>query len=332
MHDLEGQCVHLAVRTPELGGSPAPGARGARVRHRRLQAQLAVHPGTLTGWEQMTIDHQLALTEHLPDDPTLPGLLVVLVHGSLDRAASFARVTRRLSDLHTVAYDRQGYHRSRNGLPAHTSLDGHIDDLLSVIDGRPSVVVGHSYGGTLALGAALRPGSRGLILAVAAYEPPMPWLGNWATRGGTRAGRSPAVVNEDPGDAAEGFFRRMVGDAAWDRLPEKTKEARRADGEALAAELAAIRVDNPPFDIPSLSVPAVFGRGTESLPHHRDAVGWLVEHVPGSELFEIEGAAHGAHLTHPDAFADFVRAAVARAEPDTGAVGSDRTRGRPAGG
>jgi pimeloyl-ACP methyl ester carboxylesterase len=275
----------------------------------------------------MTADHQLALTEHLPDDPTRSDLLVVLVHGSLDRAGSFARVTRRLSDLHTVAYDRQGYHRSRNGRTVHTTLDGHIDDLLSVIDGRPAVVVGHSYGGTLALGAALRPDSGGLILAVAAYEPPMPWLGTWATRGGTRDGRSPIVVDEDPGDAAERFFRRMVGDGAWDRLPDRTKGERRADGEALAAELAAIRVDEPPFDVSSLSVPAVFGRGTASLPHHRDAVGWLVEHVRGSELFEIEGAAHGAHLTHPDAFADFVRTAIARVAPVTGAGVPDRAGG-----
>jgi pimeloyl-ACP methyl ester carboxylesterase len=38
-----------------------------------------------------------------------------------------------------------------------------------------------------------------------------------------------------------------------------------------------------------------------------------MEHTPDAELIEIEGAAHGAHLTHPDAFAGFVRAAVARA-------------------
>ncbi len=34
--------------------------------------------------------------------------------------------------------------------------------------------------------------------------------------------------------AAERFFRRMVGDSAWERLPEHTKAARRADGPALA--------------------------------------------------------------------------------------------------
>jgi len=263
----------------------------------------------------MPSDHGLSLTEHVPDGVDADSPLVVLVHGSLDRAGSFARVTRRLDDLHTVAYDRRGYHRSRHVVPVHETLDGHVDDLLSVIDGRPAVVVGHSYGGDIALGAALRTGGPGSILAVAAFEPPMPWLGTWATR--PNPPRPPQLqrLGDDPGLVAERFFRRMVGDSAWDRLPEATKEARRADGAALAAEIAAIRVTEPPFDVTTLAVPAVFGRGTESLPHHRASADWLVAHVPGAELIEIEGAAHGAHLTHPDAFARFVRATVRRAGP-----------------
>ena len=153
--------------------------------------------------------------------------MVVLVHGSLDRAGSFARVMRRLDDLHTVAYDRRGYHRSRHVTPVHDTLDGHVGDLLAVIDGRPCVVVGHSYGGDVVLGAALRPGGPGPILAVAAYEPPMPWLGPSATRPRAGGAGDPRPEDEDPAEVAERFFRRMVGDSAWDRLPEETQEARR---------------------------------------------------------------------------------------------------------
>jgi len=262
----------------------------------------------------MTDAHDLSLTEHVPYPPPRGTPIVVLVHGSLDRAGSFARVTRRLDDLHTVAYDRRGYHRSRHVTPVHDTLDGHVGDLLAVIDGRPCVVVGHSYGGDIALGAALGADGPGPILAVAAYEPPMPWLGPSATRprGGATGDRR--IDDEDPTVVAERFFRRMVGDSAWDRLPEETKEARRADGPALAGEIAAIRTSVAPFDVTRLAVPAVFGRGTESLPHHRASADWLVAHTPDAELIEIEGAAHGAHLTHPDAFARFVRVAVARAE------------------
>jgi pimeloyl-ACP methyl ester carboxylesterase len=260
----------------------------------------------------------LAVTEHVPSAVREGSPVVVLVHGSLDRSASFARVVRRLDDLHTVTYDRRGYHRSRRALPLNTTLDGHIDDLLAVIAGRPAVVVGHSYGGDIALGAALRHTDR-VIRGVVAYEPPMPWLGPWsrrppdpqATPASSAAG---AADPEDPGAAAERFFRRMIGDAAWDRLPEAAKDERRADGPALAAELTAIRLPRAPFDVTTLAVPSTFGRGERSASRHRDTAAWLAAHTPGSDLVEIAGASHGAHLTHPDAFASMVRSAVARSE------------------
>jgi pimeloyl-ACP methyl ester carboxylesterase len=47
--------------------------------------------------------------------------------------------------------------------------------------------------------------------------------------------------------------------------------------------------------------------------HHRRAIDALVELVPDSEVVEIPGSAHGAPLSHPDAFAAFVRRVVERA-------------------
>src|SRR5919112_549988 len=48
-----------------------------------------------------------------------PGPLVVLVHGSLDRCAAFARVVaaEALAGLHTIRYDRRGYGRSIDARP-----------------------------------------------------------------------------------------------------------------------------------------------------------------------------------------------------------------------
>jgi len=260
---------------------------------------------------------QLAVTEHVPEGRS-PGFpVVVLVHGSLDRSASFSRVLRRLGDLHTVVYDRRGYHRSREALPLNTTLDGHVDDLLGVIDGRAAAVVGHSYGGTVALGAALRGGADGSIRSLGVYEPPMPWLDFWPARPVVSAeGHGPDPTDPAGRDAraAERFFKRMVGDTAWDRLPEKDKAARRADGPALSAELDAIRMAEAPFDVGTMAVPTLCARGENSATRHRESVAWLAEHTPGAELVEFPGAAHGAHLTYPDAFADFVRQVLARAD------------------
>jgi pimeloyl-ACP methyl ester carboxylesterase len=234
--------------------------------------------------------------------PRPPGPTVVLVHGSLDRGSSFARVVRRLGDLHVVTYDRRGYERSRSARPRAGGVADHADDLLEIVDGGPAVVVGHSYGGDVALAAAVRDPKT--VRAVVAYEPPLPWMAWWPTRG---------VPAADPAVFAETFFKRMVGGDTWDRLPESTRAARRADGPALAAELNAIRQGGTPFQVEDLVVPAVFGRGERSADRHRRGPEELARQAPGSELVEIAGAAHGAHLTHPDAFAALVRRAVQRA-------------------
>ena len=246
---------------------------------------------------------------HVVEHPGAPGAAalptVVLVHGSLDRGATFARTVRRLSDLHVVTYDRRGYHHSRS-LPVARSLAEHVADLVSVVGDGPAVVVGHSYGGDVALGAAIESPA---VRAVGAYEPPLPWLEWWPRR------TASSITNEDPAAFAEGFFRRVVGDAGWDRLSDLSRAARQADGPALVAELADLRRHQAPFDLGALGVPLVLGRGGASVWHHRRAIDALDELVPGSEVIEIPGSAHGAPLSHSDAFAAFVRRVVKRATP-----------------
>ena len=243
-------------------------------------------------------------------DPDAP--LVVLVHGSLDRAGSFARVLRRLRDLHTLVYDRRGYHRSRDVVPVHETLDGHVDDLLAVIDGRPAVVVGHSYGGDIALGAALRPGGPTPILAVGrlrAADAVARHLGH-----PVRSARQPRPRPRTTRDwSPSGSSGAWSGTRPGNGCPKRPRTPGAADGPALAAELAAIRGDRPPFDVTKLTVPVVFGRGIRVAPPS-PGVGGVAgrAHVPGAELVEIAGAGHGAHLTPPDAFANFVRTAMAR--------------------
>jgi len=234
-----------------------------------------------------------------------PGPLVVLVHGSLDRCAAFARVVAAepLAGLHTIRYDRRGYGRSIHAGPP-AGLDEHVDDLLGVVDGRPAVVVGHSFGGLVAIVAAIR--APEVVRAVAAFEPPQPWLPWWPA---TSAGGAAARVG--PADAAEAFLRRMVGDARWEALPLRTRELRREEGTALAAELASVRASpEPPLDPAQLAVPLLVGRGSRSSAHLRRSAEELARAVPGAELSEVEGADHGAHLSHPADVAAWARRAV----------------------
>lgn len=248
---------------------------------------------------------RLFASEH---DPGGDPATVVLVHGSLDRSAAFARVQRHLSDLRVIRYDRRGYGRSLS-LGAATSFADQVHDLEAVVADRPVVAVGHSYGGVISLALAQR--RPDLVRAVVAYEAPMPWMDWWPT---TSAGSEAARAGGDPADAAEGFMRRMVGDERWEALPARTREQRRAEGPALLADMHAVRSGGePPYDPAEIRVPVVVAHGSRSVGHHRQTAETLAAFVPSAELVVVEGAAHGVHLTHPHELAELARRAIALA-------------------
>jgi pimeloyl-ACP methyl ester carboxylesterase len=224
----------------------------------------------------------------------------VLVHGTLDRATSFNRVLRHLEAL---TYDRRGYASRVHEGPG--SLHEHVDDLLEIIGDDPAVVAGHSFGADVALAAAAR--RPDVVVAVVSYEAPMPWQPWWPR---DTAGAA-AVEAGGPEAAAEAFMRRMIGEERWRRLPAHTQEARRAEGPAVQAELASIRSEAP-FDLADVRVPVVVGVGTLSAAHQRAAAPLVAKRLPDAELVEIDGAAHGAHLSHPAEFAGLVRRALKR--------------------
>lgn len=238
------------------------------------------------------------------------GPLVVLVHGTMDRSTAFARVMGHLAEVEVVAYDRRGYGRSLEQGPPPRSVAAAVEDLFTVMAGRPAVVAGHSFGGHVAALAAVT--DPGLVRAVAVWEAPLAWLPWWPA---DSAGAL-AVQAGSPEEAAETFMRRLVGDERWENLPPGTRAQRRAEGPALVADLAAIRTTEAPWTFEALAatgLPVVTGHGSESKPYHARSAVELAAAVPGADLVVIEGAAHGAHTSHPREFAAFVERAIARA-------------------
>lgn len=249
------------------------------------------------------------------------GPLVALVHGAMDRSGGMLRVRRVLQPTcRVLRYDRRGYARSLAAGPP-VSFDQQVDDLAGLLDGRPAVLAGHSFGGLICLALAER--RPGLARAVVVYEAPMAWAPWWpGGRPGDRPngrtggqGGAAGPDGRDGPDAAEWFLRRMLGDAVWERLPAGMRAERRAEGPTLVAEMRSVRPPAPaPFDPRAVTVPVVVAHGTETRAHHRRAARELAERLPHGELRVIEGATHGAHLTHPDEFAGLVRRAIERAD------------------
>jgi pimeloyl-ACP methyl ester carboxylesterase len=225
---------------------------------------------------------------------------VVMVHGAMDRSTSFGRVARQLDDLAVVRYDRRGYGASR---PVGVGeLDDHVEDLLAIVAERRVTLFGHSVGGVIAMAAAAR--RPDLVTSMLVYEAPLGWAPWWPSP------RAPEQGPLDAADEAEAFMRRAIGDRYWERLPARTRADRRAEGEALRADIASVQ--QRPFDLAGVRTPTVVASGIETTWWHARAARELAAELPDAELVEVAGAQHGAHLTHPTAVAGLIRRAVAQ--------------------
>lgn len=242
---------------------------------------------------------ELALAQHRVRRPRAT---VVAIHGGLDRAASFTRLSRRLEDFDVVAYDRRGYQRSRSLGPG--TLDEHVDDLDRVVRWAaptgPVILLGHSFGGLVALTLVAR--SRDSAQVVVAYESPLPWVL-------ARPSPTPAP-SENAAIDAERFFRRVVSDSSWERLSAPEQESRRLDGPALRADLTEMTSPLAPFELDEITVPVRYLYGDQrAAPYYHALASQLETSSPYFSSRELAGAQHGAHLSHPDLLASEVRMA-----------------------
>src|SRR5215213_2767608 len=223
------------------------------------------------------VDPALHVEEHRSDRADAP--VVVLVHGVFDSCDSFEGVMEHLVPDHTVlTYDRRGWARSADAAPA-TSLDDHARDLLSVLGEQRATVVGHSYGGTVSLLAAVRAPER--ICALGLFEPSMQWQPYWPSMD--------AITAEAPYE--QEHFR-----AGLEGKPRRTREERDREQALLQHELTLIA--DAPCTPEQLTVPRVVGRGALSARWRFGTTDQLRADLD-CELIEIEGAGHTAHRMQP---------------------------------
>jgi pimeloyl-ACP methyl ester carboxylesterase len=226
------------------------------------------------------------------------GPLVVLIHGSLDRASGMLRVSRQIQkQARVIRWDRRGYAKNVSHSGPFTVL-GNVDDLERILDDRPAVLVGHSFGGNIALAAAARLGQQ--IQAVSTYETPLSWFDWWpkSTAGGTS-------LSVPPEEAAEAFMIRLIGKRRWSELPDRTKDERRREGPALTSEMQSIR-NSVPWKAEDIGCPVLCGYGSKGLEHHQKGAIWLGEHLSRSQSILIEDAGHGAPNSHAEDFANLL--------------------------
>ena len=169
------------------------------------------------------------------------GTPILGIHGAGSCALFWENAAGKLADLgRAIVYDRRGCKRSERPDPYHvTSVQEHADDalaLLRALDAEPAILVGRSYGGTVALDLAIRHPDAVLGLALLEAGP----LGLAAEYDAwfeqlrrnlevtVRAWRSFDAVGET-------LLRAVFG--AWEELPAALREVFTANGPSLLAEI-----------------------------------------------------------------------------------------------
>jgi len=254
------------------------------------------------------------------------GSPLVLVHGATADHTTWRTSGPLLAASHSLfAIDRRGRGDSADASPDESyTIDLEFDDLVAVVhdlagrSGAAVDVVGHSYGGRIALGAALRTPK---IRRVVSYEgaPPAPGGHGYQDAEAGVLRRIESLVGAgDRDEALATFMREIVG------MPEADLAAFRADpiwprrAAAVHTTIRELRAETS--DAGSLATlgnvrqPVLQILGGASSEPFAEATGALDARLRNGRVVTIAGARHAAHHTHASEFVAAVETFLA--EPD----------------
>jgi pimeloyl-ACP methyl ester carboxylesterase len=228
---------------------------------------------------------------------------VVLIHSGGFTSRQWRKLGELLApDFRVLAPDLLGYGSEPwpAGEPFHFRQD--LDHLESLID-EPAHLVGHSYGGFLALQLALRRPE--LVRSIAAYEPVAFGILDEVEDADALADLRRVRVKWEP-DASgvdEEWLRTFVewwnGAGAWARLGDPTRAAFRSVGWKVfqeAMSLGADRTDRATYA--TIAVPTLLLGGELSPLTERRVVQRLAAALPNARLRLLDGVGHMGPISH----------------------------------
>ena len=232
---------------------------------------------------------------------------VVFVHGQPGLGSDFDPVERMLGPQFVVlAPDRPGYGES--GRPP-VSMRENVDVLAALIEKRdraPAVLVGHSYGGGIAvLLAAKRPDLvGGLVLAgsvgAGEYLGPVdrllatPIVGGLLVAGGLGAAGTVLPLLRAPGRLAPGRLGRWIAANLPDASFTRVATPRNGVWRSVVAEQRSLFAEIGDIDtaIPSLRLPVEVVTGTWDIIVPPSVAAGTAASVPGAWLWLVPGTGH----------------------------------------
>ena len=239
------------------------------------------------------------------------GTSVVCLHSGASTSGQWRALMDRLERrFRVIAVDLYGSGKTvawPQDQPMH--LDDEIALLRSVFQaaGDRFHLIGHSYGGAVALKAALTRQDR--LISLVLYEPVL-FSVLMADAPQSDAAREIVAVRDDTirlvdegnlNASAERFVDYWTGDGAWAAISEPRRPAIAEAMRAVKLEWHALFHESTPLGaFAEIDVPTLFLTGTGSKASALAVARLLMKVLPRVRVQEIDGVGHMAPVTHPE--------------------------------
>lgn len=224
---------------------------------------------------------------------------ILFVHGSATDASTWSiqLAQRSLSEpFRLIAYTR----------PSTGSVEDHADDALARLGDEPSLIVGSSFGAVVALEVLRRqpPAVRGAVL----IEPPMAAADDTPAAPVAFLAELDRRAAEQGGPAAgELFLRTVLGEVAYERIPEAFRERSKQRWAEIRADSAALIAYRPRYaELRSITTPVLLLGGDRSAAYFRPTLEALHRSLGNATLEVVQGAGHMLHAEANRRFAELV--------------------------
>jgi pimeloyl-ACP methyl ester carboxylesterase len=248
---------------------------------------------------------------------------VICLHSSMSSSRQWKGLMQRLQHSYRVtALDLHGYgHRSELAARTAPSLDREVEILADVVEQMdgPIHLVGHSYGGAVAIKAAQTYGQR--VRSLTLYEPVI-FAALFSFSANQPASVEVSRLIEDIQDdcrsgdlfhAAQRFIDYWSGFGTWENIPcQKKLSLSKKIPLVLENFEAVVSEPNALAGLASIQVPTLYLSGRESPVSVQVISELLIQKLPRVDAHQFPGLGHMGPITHSEIVNDRIERFIQR--------------------